>query len=138
MTTNILVVGTGAIGAFFASRFASITGTQVSVVCRSNYNAIAKDGVRLTSPLFGDTTFKPAYTFANTDDARNQKQQHKLSWHWLLVSTKVLPELGDPSQLLEGLVDRDSSIVLMQNGLGIEAPYHKRYPHNPVVSATTR
>lgn len=138
MTQNILVVGTGAIGGFFASRFASVAGTNVSVVCRSNYNAVLNGGLRVTSPLFGDTTFRPTFTFANPDDARAHTQKQRLSWHWLLISTKVLPELGDPSQLLEGLVDKDSSIVLMQNGLGIEAPYHKRFPHSPIVSATTR
>ncbi|KAK5069232.1 hypothetical protein LTR51_008779 [Lithohypha guttulata] len=64
-------------------------------------------------------------------------KEQSLSWQYLLVATKVLPELGDASALLEGLVDRTTSIVVMQNGLAIEEPYWKRFPRNPIISAVT-
>lgn len=132
---NILVIGTGAIGAFYASRLSTVSGTKVSAVCRSNYNAITKNGIRVTSPIFGDTTFKPAYTFASVEEARETKARERLSWDYLIVTTKVL---GDPSALAEGLVDEKSSIVVFQNGLGIEEPYKKRFSRSPIISAVTR
>ncbi|KAI5363026.1 putative ketopantoate reductase ApbA/PanE, 6-phosphogluconate dehydrogenase-like domain superfamily [Septoria linicola] len=132
---NILILGTGAIGAFYASRLSTVSGTKVSAICRSNYNIIKNNGIRVTSPTFGDTTFKPAYTFANVAEAREFKKRESLLWDHLIVTTKVL---GDPSVLAEGLVDEGTSVVVFQNGLGIEEPYWKRFPGRRIVSAVTR
>lgn len=132
---NILVIGTGAIGAFYASRLSTVSGTRVSAVCRSIYNAIKKNGIRVTSPVFGDTIFNPAFTFGSVVEARETKDRERLSWDYLIVTTKVL---GNPSALAEGLVDDKSSIVVFQNGLGIEEPYRKRSSSSPIISAVTR
>lgn len=130
---NVLVVGTGAIGAFFASRLATLPSIRVSTICRSNYRAVLDDGIRLTSPLFGDTTFRPRHVFASPDEARTVKDR----WDWVFVATKVT---GDGTKLLEGLVkdDGQESIVVCQNGLGIEAPYARRFPKSTIISAVTR
>lgn len=135
---QVLVVGAGAIGAFFAARLASVPGIKVSTLCRSNFSAIKSSGIKVTSPLFGETTFQPRFVFASPEEARKVMKEQSLSWQYLLVATKVLPELGDASALLEGLVDRTTSIVVMQNGLAIEEPYWKRFPRNPIISAVTR
>lgn len=135
---HVLVVGTGAIGAFFASRLASVSGIKVSTICRSNFQAIKTGGIRVTSPLFGESTFQPHFTFASPEEARQATKEESLSWNYLLLATKVLPELGDASTLLEGLVGHDSSIVVMQNGLAIEEPYWKKFPCNPIISSVTR
>lgn len=132
---NILVVGTGAIGGFYASRLSTVPGTRVSAICRSNYDAIKKNGLRVTSPIFGDTNFRPAYTFASPNEARETKKQENLSWNYLIITTKVL---GDPSALIEGLVDGDSGIVVFQNGLGVEEPYRQRFKQSHIISAVTR
>ncbi|KAK5085143.1 hypothetical protein LTR05_004422 [Lithohypha guttulata] len=134
---QVLVVGAGAIGAFFAARLASVPGIKVSTLCRSNFSAIKSSGIKVTSPLFGETTFQPRFVFASPEEARKVMKEQSLSWQYLLVATKVLPELGDASALLEGLVDRTTSIVVMQNGLAIEEPYWKRFPRNPIISAVT-
>ncbi|KAK4617297.1 2-dehydropantoate 2-reductase [Fulvia fulva] len=135
---HILVIGFGAIGAFFASRLASVPGVRVSAICRSNYKIVKENGIRVTSPTFKEVVLRPTYTFANNDEAREQKQKDGIVWSHLLVTTKVLPELGDPAALLDGLVDSGTAIVIPQNGLGIEEPYHTRFPNNPIISATTR
>lgn len=131
---NVLIVGTGAIGAFFASRLASLSSIRVSTICRSNYRAILDNGIRVTSPLFGDTTFRPRHVFASPDEAKSVKER----WDWIFVSTKVTG--GDGSKLLEGLVNDDGqeSIVVCQNGLGIEAPYARRFTKSTIISAVTR
>ncbi|HEV8094189.1 MAG TPA: 2-dehydropantoate 2-reductase N-terminal domain-containing protein, partial [Burkholderiales bacterium] len=45
---RIVVVGAGAIGAFYASVLAR-AGCEVSVVARSDYDAVARDGYRIRS-----------------------------------------------------------------------------------------
>ncbi|EME39337.1 hypothetical protein DOTSEDRAFT_56757 [Dothistroma septosporum NZE10] len=135
---HILVIGFGAIGAFFASRLASIPGVRISAICRSNYEIVKEKGIRVTSPTFKEVILKPTYVFASNDEARRTKQRDGIIWSHLFIATKVLPELGDPAALLDGLVDPDTTIVIPQNGLGIEEPYHTRFPHHPIISATTR
>lgn len=133
MPTNILIVGAGAIGAFYASRLALVPGLSVSVICRSNYKAVKANGFQITSPQYGDYTFVPTNTFANPDEARNSNTQ----WDYIIVSTKALPDVSDDSEILEGLVGKNTAIVLIQNGLGVESPYAKRFPGAVICSAVT-
>jgi 2-dehydropantoate 2-reductase len=133
MSANILIVGAGAIGAFYASRLAVISGVSVSVVCRSNYKAVKANGFQVTSPQYGDYTFVPANTFANPEEARKSDIQ----WDYIVVSTKALPDVSDDSTILEGLVSDKTAIVLIQNGLGVEEPYAKRFPQAAICSAVT-
>ncbi|OSS52289.1 hypothetical protein B5807_02822 [Epicoccum nigrum] len=133
MPTNILIVGAGAIGAFYASRLALVPGLSVSVICRSNYKAVAANGFQITSPQYGDYTFVPANTFANPTEARASNTH----WDYIIVSTKALPDVSDDSEILEGLVSNNTAIVLIQNGLGVEAPYASRFPSAVICSAVT-
>ncbi|KAH7351385.1 2-dehydropantoate 2-reductase [Pyrenochaeta sp. MPI-SDFR-AT-0127] len=133
MPVEILIVGAGAIGAFYASRLALVPGTSVSVVCRSNYKAVKANGFHVTSPQYGDYTFIPANTFANPDEAR----QSGVKWDYIVVSTKALPDVSDDSSILEGLVSDKTAIVLIQNGLGVEDPYVKRFPQAAICSSVT-
>lgn len=133
MPVEILIVGAGAIGAFYASRLALVPGTAVSVVCRSNYKAVKANGFHITSPQYGDYTFVPANTFADPDEAR----QSRVNWDYIVVSTKALPDVSDDSSILEGLVSDKTAIVLIQNGLGVEDPYVKRFPQAAICSSVT-
>lgn len=137
MPTRILLVGAGSIGAFFGSRLAQAPDVLVSALCRSNYKAVKANGFRITSPYYGDYTFRPEYAFANQQEARRMKSRDKLRWDYLLVATKALTDVSDDSALLDGLVDEGSSIVLIQNGIGIEEPYCRRFPSNAILSGVT-
>jgi 2-dehydropantoate 2-reductase len=133
MTTSILIVGAGAVGAFYASRLAQVPDTNVSVICRSNYKAVKANGFQITSPKYGDYTFIPHQVFASPEEAR----QSKTYWDFILVSTKALPDVSDDSTILEGLVGPQTAIVLVQNGLGVEQPYVDRFPNATLLSAVT-
>lgn len=133
MPIEILIVGAGAIGAFYASRLALVPDVAVSVICRSNYSAVKSHGFKISSPQYGDYTYTPANTFANPDEAR----QSCIQWDYIVVSTKALPDVSDDSAILAGLVSDRTAIVLIQNGLGVEEPYAKRFPHAAICSAVT-
>jgi 2-dehydropantoate 2-reductase len=112
MTHNILIVGAGAIGAFYGSRLAQGKDVQVSVVCRSNYGAVKENGFTVESPYYGKYSWKPA------DVYRSPKEAQGKTWDYLIVTTKSLPDVSDDSALLEGLVGETTAIVLIQNGIG--------------------
>jgi len=132
MTSEILVFGAGAVGAFYGSRLAQ-TGAQVSVVCRSNYSAVKANGFKVTSPQYGTYQWTPTRTFPNASET----VKSKVPWDYIVVTTKALPDVGDDSAQLEGLVHDGTSIVLIQNGLGVEQPYQKRFPQASILSAVT-
>ncbi|APA06393.1 hypothetical protein SS1G_12951 [Sclerotinia sclerotiorum 1980 UF-70] len=134
MTVNVLIVGAGAVGAFYGSRIAQVQDTQVSVICRSNYQAVVANGFNVTSPKFGEYKFIPHQTFSNPQEARKSDKY----WDFIVVSTKALPDVCDDSKILEGLVKTGhTSVVLIQNGLGVEEPYSKRFPECTILSAVT-
>lgn len=131
-STEVLIFGAGAVGAFYGSRIAH-AGARVSCVCRSNYAAVKAKGFSVSSPQYGDYTWAPARTFANSVEARTCG----IRWDYIVVSTKALPDVSDDSQQLEGLVSDGTAIVLIQNGLGVEEPYKKRFPNASILSAVT-
>lgn len=133
MPTRILIVGAGAIGAFYGSRLACAANTAISALCRSNFKAVKANGFEISSPKFGKQVFRPEFVFSSPEDARKAN----IKWDYLLVATKALPDVSDDSQLIEGLVSAGTSIVLVQNGLGVEEPYQKRFPHASILSAVT-
>ncbi|KAK4623865.1 hypothetical protein CLAFUW4_05701 [Fulvia fulva] len=133
MPTRILIVGAGAIGAFYGSRLACAPNTAVSALCRSNFKAVKANGFKVTSPKYGEQVFRPEHVFSSPDEARKAN----IKWDYLLVATKALPDVSDDSALIEGLVSDGTSIVLVQNGLGVEEPYQERFPKASILSAVT-
>lgn len=111
---------------------------HVSLVCRSNYPTIAKSGVTLETRNFGTYTFTPhaVYPSITAAAATAPPAGH---WDYVVVTTKALPDVTDDSADIAPLVDKNGQtcIVLIQNGVGIEAAHRARFPRNPVVSAVT-
>jgi 2-dehydropantoate 2-reductase len=83
---------------------------------------------------FGDYTFTPASVFPSVAAASGPGTPE---WHYIIVTTKALPDRTDDSKLIAPLVGANSCIVLIQNGVGVEDPYRKRFPSTPIVSAVT-
>lgn len=131
--TEILIFGAGAIGAFYGSRLAQNNGVNVSVVCRSNFKAVEADGFSITSPQYGDYKWVPTRAFPNAAEA----QKSQVKWDYVVVGTKALPDVSDDSEQLQGLVSKGTAVVLIQNGLGVEEPYYRRFPDATILSAVT-
>src|SRR5690606_21410391 len=69
----------------------------------------------------------PDQVFRNTNDAGR-------AFDYVVLATKVLDSM-DRAALLEPAVGEASSIVLLQNGLDIEAPIAAAFPENELISA---
>ncbi|KKY20970.1 putative 2-dehydropantoate 2-reductase [Diplodia seriata] len=131
---HILFVGAGAVGCFYASRLHHPTkNIHVSLVCRSNYPTIAASGVTLETRAFGLYTFTPHAVFPSISAAAAATSP----WDYVIVTTKALPDVTDDSADIAPLVDAETCVVLIQNGVGIEGAHRARFPRNPIVSAVT-
>ncbi|EAA31155.1 2-dehydropantoate 2-reductase [Neurospora crassa] len=132
---HVVFVGAGAVGCFYASRLHHPSkNIHVSLIARSNYKALLDNGVKLQTYSFGDYTFTPHAVFPNVAAAASAPVQQ---WDYVVITTKALPDRGDDSALIAPLIGPNSCIVLIQNGVGVEAPYRTRFPSTPIISAVT-
>ncbi|KAJ1940682.1 hypothetical protein EC988_006965, partial [Linderina pennispora] len=136
MTTSdslikVLLVGAGALGSVYAWRLDVSGKAQVTVVCRSNYEAVKKDGFCINSQIFGNSVYHPHRVVPTVNEAVADGQVYD----FVIVCTKALPNRGDTSHIIAPAVrDPHTAVMLIQNGIGIEDPYAVRYPNNPIVS----
>jgi len=123
---NVLIVGAGAVGALFGSALAR-QGAQVSVVCRSDYDAVSRDGYDIRSPVFGDHRFRPERVYREVAECREPPD-------YVVLTSKVL-ESVDRAALIRPAVGPRTVIVLIQNGVDIEAPIAAAFPDNELLSS---
>jgi len=119
---SVLVVGAGAIGAFYGGVLAR-AGCEVSVVARSDHDVVARQGYRIDS-LLGDLSFKPHRVLREPAGAPD----------YLLVATKLVRGL-DRAALIRPALGVASVIVLVQNGIGIEDEVARACPDHELLSA---
>jgi len=122
---NLLVIGTGAIGSFYGALLAK-TGHSVSVVARSDYEAVKTKGIRIRSEILGDYTFRPAAVVRSAAELEAKPD-------CALLCIKVV-EGADRVGLLRDAVGPGTSIVLISNGIDIEPEIAAAYPDNEVIS----
>jgi 2-dehydropantoate 2-reductase len=125
MSVKILVIGTGAIGSFYAAKL-SQAGAEVAVVCRSDYEEVKKNGIFVKS-YEGDFHFTPHSVIKNVD-------QYQDCADFIIVATKVLPSI-DIAQIVKPVINNNTSLVLIQNGIHIEEPIIKAFPNQHLISA---
>jgi 2-dehydropantoate 2-reductase len=125
--SRVLVVGAGAIGSFYGAALA-LQGADVSVVCRSGFDTVREHGFAIESAALGDHVFKPAQVLRSAEDYQGGSPD------FLIVSVKVV-EGVDRAALIRSAVGPDTAIVLIENGVEIEAEIAEAFPENELISA---
>ncbi len=125
MSKKILVIGAGAIGSFYGGKLAQ-AGAEVSTISRSDFDVVKKNGIAVKSCL-GDFHFSPQKTLRDVADYGEKPD-------FILVATKVLPEISVPD-LIRPVLAAHTSIILLQNGIHIENEIAKSFPQQHLISA---
>jgi 2-dehydropantoate 2-reductase len=123
---TVLIVGAGAIGAFYGAALAR-SGARVSVVCRSDFEAVSRNGFLIRSEALGDQRFVPARVFSATVQVDEIPDV-------VILTVKVLPDL-DRVALLRPVMRASTTLVLIQNGIDIEAELSTAFPDSELLSA---
>jgi 2-dehydropantoate 2-reductase len=123
---RVIVVGAGAIGAFYASVLAR-AGCEVSVVARSDYDAVRRDGYRIRSEMLGDLSFRPAQVVRDAQEYRGEAD-------YVLCALKHVRGVDRAALIRPALAPR-SAIVLVQNGIDVEREIVEALPANELISA---
>jgi 2-dehydropantoate 2-reductase len=123
--TSILIVGAGAVGALFGSALAR-QGAQVSVVCRSDYDVVSHEGYDIVSPTLGNHRFRPHQVFREVAECKAPPD-------FLILTVKVLAGV-DRAALIRPAVGPGTVLVLIENGVDIEAEIAAAFPENELLS----
>ena len=124
---EVLLHGMGAIGAFYAFILQRCKNVRLSVTARSNYEAIKANGLLMKSENHGEHRFHPAATLKTPAEAGH-------AFDFVVCANKAT-NLALTAEQLAPVVDQDrTTIVLMQNGVGNEDPFHSRFPKCPILS----
>ncbi|KAJ1918816.1 hypothetical protein H4219_002355 [Mycoemilia scoparia] len=130
---KVLFVGGGAVAGLYGWRM-QLAGILTGVVCRSNYPKVRDSGYRIESKRWGNDVFRPDRVFSSIEEAARDGH----SYDYVVVSTKALPGLTSPADTIEPLIKtNDTSIVIMQNGIGVEDPFVSRFVNNPIISTVS-
>ncbi len=120
---RVLTVGAGAVGVYFTGRLAQ-SGVEVSVVARSDYEAAKSNGYDIHS-IAGDFHFQPHAVLRSAADYPGEAD-------FVFFCGKTFAPALD---MLRGAIRSErTTIVLIQNGIGIEETIARAYPKNPLVS----
>lgn len=125
MSKKILVIGAGAVGSFYGGKLAQ-AGAEVSTISRSDFDVVKKNGIAVKSCL-GDFHFSPQKVLRDVRDYTEKPD-------FILVATKVLPEISVPD-LIRPVLAPHSSIILLQNGIHIENEIAQSFPQHNLISA---
>ncbi|KAJ0419697.1 ketopantoate reductase PanE/ApbA C terminal-domain-containing protein [Aspergillus carlsbadensis] len=130
-TPRVLIFGTGSLGIVLGA-FLHRSGADIVCVCRSNYETANKHGLRTDSTAFRNYTYYPKIVQSLSES----RQVPGPPYEYVVVCTKAfLDEEPSPAELIKEIIISDkTSIVLVQNGIGVEDPYQERFPDNLVIS----
>ncbi|RMY49956.1 hypothetical protein D0863_15009 [Hortaea werneckii] len=128
MAPKILLHGSGAIGTIYVYLLQQ-AGCDVTAVCRSNYEIAKSQGFTLDSGRYGQgIKVRPNIVRSPAEAAESGP------YDFIVVCTKALPEAKTAEIIKPAVTERKTTIVLVQNGIGIEDEYAEAFPSNPILS----
>ncbi len=124
---EILLIGAGAAGVYFSGRLA-MAGAKVSVVARSDYDALKLNGgVYKIEGHHGNFDFKPERVLKSAAEMPVKPD-------FIVVGLKLLPGV-DPVELCRPALGKDTAILVIQNGLGSDAALAEAFPGNEIIGS---
>ncbi|WP_298190210.1 putative 2-dehydropantoate 2-reductase [uncultured Pseudomonas sp.] len=107
---RIGIIGCGAIGGFYGLMLAR-AGFDVHFLLRSEFTAVASDGLRVNSVVHGNLHLQPVQAYQSAADMP--------PCDWLLVGAKTTSN-SELAPLICQAAAPGAKVVLMQNGLAVE------------------
>ncbi|KAL4882706.1 ketopantoate reductase PanE/ApbA-domain-containing protein [Aspergillus karnatakaensis] len=142
---NVLLYGLGAIGSFYAFILNRCDRVRLTVVARSNYDAVVKDGIFIDSKNHGQHRFHPDHgttplafsplyqtTPTHTDLIRSPSEA-STKFDYVVCAHKAVDPAGAITPL-DPVIHEQATIVVLQNGVGNEDPFRARWPAVTILS----
>ncbi|KAJ6008287.1 hypothetical protein N7540_012263 [Penicillium herquei] len=126
---DVLLYGLGAIGSFYAFILSRSDRVRLTVVARSNFDAVSKNGITLESENHGKHIFHPYRVVNSPADA--SPMDYVVCAHKAIDQDKVAAEL---TPVVEA---GRTTIVIIQNGVGNEEPFRSQFPDASILTCVT-
>ncbi|KAL6234347.1 hypothetical protein BDW75DRAFT_212518, partial [Aspergillus navahoensis] len=126
-SVNVLLYGLGAIGSFYAFILSRCDRVRLTVVARSNYDAVVQNGISIDSKNHGKHTFRPDQVIRTPSDVSGNH------FDYIVCAHKAIDPHGAVVPL-DPVVDETTTIVVLQNGVGNEDPFRERWPSVTIIS----
>ncbi|KAF4547729.1 Ketopantoate reductase PanE/ApbA-like protein 1 [Elsinoe fawcettii] len=123
---DVLLFGLGAIGSFYAFILSKSPRVRVTVVARSNYEAVKSNGLRIESENHGRHTVHPHRVLRNPEEADTV-------FDYVVCANKAVGQ-DRVAAALKPVVDERTTLVVIQNGVGNEEPFRKEFPSNTIIT----
>ena len=117
---RIGIIGTGAIGGFYGVMLAR-AGFDVHFLLRSEFDAVARNGLRVDSQMHGQLALEKVQAYASAADMP--------PCDWLLIGAKTTGNGGVISAIVQAAAP-DAKVLLLQNGLGVEDQLRAELPES--------
>ncbi|CEL11475.1 hypothetical protein ASPCAL14577 [Aspergillus calidoustus] len=151
---EVCLVGSGGVGTIASLVLTKSALARVTVVLRSKYNYVSEHGWEIDSVDHGKISrWKPyrvvrsaveAATVERTTNAENKDvrdhagQVKEVEYDYVVVATKALPSLNPVAKMISPVITPGkTTVVVIQNGIGIEQDIVKAYPGNVVMSSVS-
>ncbi|KAL3439901.1 ketopantoate reductase PanE/ApbA C terminal-domain-containing protein [Aspergillus insuetus] len=149
---EICLIGSGGVGTIASLVLTKSALARVTAVLRSKYSHVSEHGWEIDSVDHGKISgWKPyrvvrsAVEAATAERATNGEDEKpsdgdvkKVEYDYVVVATKALPSLNPVVEMISPVITPGkTTVVLIQNGIGIEEDIVKAYPGNVVMSSVS-
>jgi 2-dehydropantoate 2-reductase len=135
---RLLIVGGGGVGTMAAYALESAGQAEITMVLRSNFNAVKQNGFTIDSIQHGHdiTGWRPSHLIEKVPSAQDTSSA---PFDYIIVATKNIPDVKPTviDIIEEAVTPGKTSILLLQNGLNIEKPIIARFPDNVILSGVS-
>ncbi|MCF4994942.1 putative 2-dehydropantoate 2-reductase [Pseudomonas syringae] len=112
------IIGTGAIGGFYGLMLAR-AGFDVHFLLRSEFAAVAENGLHVDSAVHGALTLNPVQAYSSAEDMP--------PCDWLFVGAKTTSNAGLAPAIVQA-AKHDAKVLVLQNGLDVEDSLRELLP----------
>lgn len=131
--SKVLLVGSGGVGTMAAYALELSGRAEVTSVLRSDYDKVVKDGFTIDSCDYGHIEgFRTTNIVKSVESAKQYGP-----FEYLVLVTKCVPDITNMVEVVAPAVTKETTIVLLQNGLGIEADFEAAFPENIALSGVS-
>ena len=126
---KVLLFGLGAIGGFYAFILSRNSNVSLSVIARSNYQAVTDNGLHIQSQNHGDHTVKFDGVYCSPSEANTK-------FDYIVCAHKAVNPSATPPPF-KNVVSDQTTFVIIQNGVGNEEPFRTTFPKCSILSCVT-
>ncbi len=131
--SKVLIVGLGGVGVLAAYALEYNKKAEVTALIRSDYDRVIEKGYEINSVDYGHVEgFRPTHVVKTIEDAKKYGE-----FDFILVTTKNIPDIHVVEDAFADAVSDKTTIVLLQNGFGIEKATFERFPGHIVLSGVS-